>query len=48
MLNTDASRGQCTQTDAPLLRHIVNNSRTAEEDLRYHVEAHRTFRLRTG
>jgi hypothetical protein len=42
MTSSDTTR--CASASAPQFRHIVNRMRTAEEDLRYHVEGHRDFR----
>jgi hypothetical protein len=42
MTTSDTTR--CASASAPRFRHIVNGMRTAEEDLRYHVEGHRDFR----
>jgi hypothetical protein len=42
MSTSDTTR--CASASAPRFRHIVNERRTEEEDLRYHVEGHRAFR----
>jgi hypothetical protein len=38
------SMARCASASAPQFRHIVNTHRTAEQDLRYHIEGHRAFR----